>query len=195
MDFSSGVMILAGVSVLWMVMRFGYGPKMGGASLASMFKREKAQPKPGMGAEALTTLLDDCRRMVAEDSALRGMILAGPFATRKGKADTLVTLIFLTKEVERYASKDWFARWPYIARGHLVMEHKAEQSAGMWLHHLTLRGAPPLLFAFLDHASAKPPSALRNALTQGAQALDTATPDAKAALARWRDEPASHQGD
>ncbi|MFY8155242.1 MAG: hypothetical protein ACOVLI_00065, partial [Rhabdaerophilum sp.] len=55
---------------------------------------------------------------------------------------------------------------------------------GGLIHHLTLRGAPPVVLAFIE-AHAPLPPALEPALEQGATHIDIGTGDAEALLNRW----------
>ena len=199
MEMENGLYVIGAIAVLWFVARSGFGQKGRSSGLLGMFKREKALPRIGMGPEALKTLLDDLKSMEAQDACLRGLILAGPFAAKTAKADSIVTCIALCTDMERYTGRNWLARFPYIARGHLVQDFKSDAIEGGILHHLRLRGAPPLALYVVEPALAKPPAMIMARLQEGAIALATGTSDAKTALARWQNSDdasdSSHKGE
>lgn len=185
MELSSPLMLIGGVLLIWLVARFGFGRRYGAPSLGGMFRREARMAEHGLGPEALRTLLDDFRTLVAGDNALRGLILAGPFASHQGRADSVITILALSADVPAYTGRSWFARWPYINRGHLVMSHQESAAPDAITHRLTLRGAPALAVIFLGANAAEPPPEAGAALTQGAIAVETGTPDARLILERW----------
>ena len=185
MSLSNPLLLVGGIILIWFVARFGFGRRYGAPSFGGMFAREARMVEHGLGPEALRTLLDDFRSLVAADNGLRGLILAGPFASHQGSARSGATVIALSTDAPAYAGRGWFARWPYINRGHLVISHAESAVSDAILHRLTLRGAPELVVMFLDIDAAEPPVEIAAALAQGAIVVETGTSDAKALLERW----------
>lgn len=183
-DTNSALLILAGVAGLWFTTRFLYRPKGSSGGLGSMFKREAAEPVPGIGLEALRSLSDDLVSFARNEVALRGVILAGPFVARNANAASDVTAILISNDLMGQEEAAYLRRWPYIRRGHDLREQRVESVPGGLIHHLTLRGAPPVVLAFIE-AEAPLPTMLEPALKQGATFIDIGTGDAEALLSRW----------
>jgi hypothetical protein len=182
MDINQGLMLLAGVAGIWLAMRFLYRPK--GAGLGAMFRREPAIATPGIGIEALRSMVDDLETFVRNTESLRGLIVAGPFAARKADAASHVTAILISTDLSGQDGPLALAGWPYPARGHEIRERQVETGDGYILHRLTLRGAPPVELAFVL-ASASQPTVLAEALAKGALARNLGTQDAEVLLQRW----------
>lgn len=185
MDLDTGLMIMGGIAVIWFVTRFLYGPKGKSGGLSSMFRREAAETVPGIGIEALRSMVDDLATLVRNTQSLRGLVIAGPFAARKADATSSVTAILLSTDLDGQHEPLALAGWPYPARGHEIRSRRVEQGEGYVLHHLTLRGAPPVEIAFVKADLPAAPTPLRAALEAGAFCHDIGTQDADIILARW----------
>ncbi|MCU0820131.1 MAG: hypothetical protein MUF11_12665 [Beijerinckiaceae bacterium] len=183
-DFDTGLMILAGIAGLWFTTRFLYRPKGSSGGLGSMFKREVAETVPGIGLEALRSLTDDLTAFTRNETALRGVILAGPFVAKSANAASDVTAILVSNDLAGQDEAAYLRRWPYIRRGHDIRDQRLERVPGGIIHHLVLRGAPPVVLTFIKGEAAMPPQ-LEPALKQGATFIDIGTGDAEALLARW----------
>jgi len=188
MDIDQGLMLLAGVAGIWLAMRFLYRPKTGSGGFMAMFRREPAMTVPGIGIEALRSMVDDLETLVRGTESLRGLILAGPFAARKADATSHVTAILLSTDLSGQDGPLALAGWPYPARGHEIRERAVETGEGYALHRLTMRGAPSVELAFVL-IGAKQPPVLAEALTQGALARDIGTNEAELQLKRWDIHP------
>ncbi len=178
-------LLLLGVAGIWFYLRFVIGPRRGGPSLRSFFRREARETVDGLGQKAIATLLADTRAFVTEEAALRGLILAGPFAARSARAGSLVTLIALSDAPQAYLGSDWLLRWAYPARGHKVLWQREEQAAGQVVQHLGLRGAPPLEIHFVTVDHAAPPENLLPALAFGTKVIDDPAGQAERLRRRW----------
>lgn len=178
-------LLLLGAAGVWFVLRFVLGPRRGAPSLASFFRREAAESVDGLGTKAIATLLADMRGFVAGEESLRGLLLAGPFAARQGKRASLVTFIALGPAPERYAEPDWLLRWAYPARGHKILTQESETAPGLVSHHLTLRGAPPVVVHFVAYDSPELPAPLRAAFAEGASVIEDPTGLAERLRRRW----------
>ncbi len=184
-DFNSGLLILAGIAGLWFTTRFLYRPKgASGGGLRSMFTREIAEIVPGIGLEALRSMSDDLASFARNETALRGVILAGPFVARQANSASDVTAILISNDLTGQDEAAYLRRWPYIRRGHDIRDQRLERVPGGLIHHLTLRGAPPVVLAFITAEASLPPP-LESALKQGATFIDIGTGDAEALLTRW----------
>lgn len=188
MDIDQGLMLLAGVAGIWLAMRFLYRPKTASGGFLAMFRREPAIAVPGIGIEALRSMVDDLETLVRSTESLRGLILAGPFAARKADATSHVTAILLSTDLAGQDSPLALAGWPYPARGHEIRERAVESGEGYALHRLTMRGAPPVELAFVL-IGAKLPPVLAEALSEGALARDIGTSEADLQLRRWEIQP------
>lgn len=188
MNIDQGLLLLAGVAGIWFAMRFLYRPKGGVGGLTSMFRREAAVVLPGIGIEALRSMIDDLETLVRNTESLRGLIVAGPFAARKADATSHVTAILLSTDLGGQDGPMALSGWPYPSRGHEIRERQVETGEGYVLHRLTLRGAPPVELAFVRIGSALPP-VLAEALSQGAIARDIGTSEAEIQLGRWNIQP------
>lgn len=178
-------LLLLGAAAVWFVLRFILGPKRGAPTLGSFFRREPAATVEGLGRKAIATLLDDSKAFVMGENALRGLLLAGPFAARSANITSSVTLIALCDAPESYAEPDWLLRWAYPARGHKVLEQRVVQEPGHVTHHLALRGAPPIEFHFIVPDRAAPPEPLLDALKRGLSVVDDAAGQAERLRRHW----------
>jgi len=188
MSLETALPIVLAMAVLWFGTRMMAGKKMSGVSLGSMFQREKPLVKSGLGEPAIKTLLEDVKAFVHGERAVRGLILAGPFAEAAAAPEDEVTFVILVDDLTDYRDTLWRARWPYPARGHLIRDHQIETVEGAALHLLSLRGAPPLRFHFVETGLAKAPSATVKALNRGAKPIETGTDAARPTLQRWQDQ-------
>ncbi|MGL5447954.1 MAG: hypothetical protein ACRDBL_11655 [Rhabdaerophilum sp.] len=188
MNMDQGLMLLAGVAGIWFAMRFLYRPKTASGGFMRMFKREAISVVPGIGLEALRSMVDDLETLVKNTESLRGLIIAGPFAVRKADATSPVTAILLSTDLAGQDGPLALAGWPYPARGHEIRDRKIEMGEGYALHRLTLRGAPPVELAFVL-IGANLPAVLAKALSDGAFARDIGTNEAELQLARWDIRP------
>lgn len=188
MNMDQGLMLLAGVAGIWLAMRFLYRPKSAAGGFLRMFRREPAIAVPGIGIEALRSMIDDLETLVKNTGSLRGLIIAGPFAARKADATSHVTAVLLSTDLAGQDGPLALAGWPYPARGHEIRERKVETGEGYALHRLTLRGAPPVELAFVLIGSKLPP-VLADALSEGALARDIGTNEAEIQLGRWDIQP------
>lgn len=186
MSLTNGLFLLLAIGLVWLVARQQLAKRTGQSGFMAMFRREAPMRLGGMGREALESLLEDTRHLVGADAALRGLVLAGPFAVKLGSTHSIVTLVLLTREIDPYLGDDWLARWPYLSRGHGVSQHRIERSEGAVRHQLTLRGAPPIDVHFVPASAETVPPALATAFREGAIAIETGTPDGRTALERWR---------
>jgi hypothetical protein len=184
MDLDQGLMLLAGVAGIWLAMRFLYRPKGPKSGLLTMFKREPAMVVPGIGIEALRSMVDDLETFVRNTESLRGLIIAGPFASRTADATAHVTAILISHDLAGQETPMALSGWPYPSRGHEIRERQVESGEGYVLHRLTLRGAPPVELAFVRPEAELPP-ALSPALSQGAMPRDLGTNEAEIVLKRW----------
>lgn len=178
-------LLLLGAAGVWFVLRFVLGPRRGAPSLASFFRREPRESVEGLGQKAIATLLADMRSFVAGEEALRGLLLAGPFAARQAKRNSLVTFIALGPAPERFTSEDWLLRWAYPARGHKILTQESETAPGLVTHHLTLRGAPPVVVHFVAYDTPELPEPLRPAFVEGASVIEDPTGLAERLRRRW----------
>lgn len=188
MNLDQGLMLLAGVAGIWLAMRFLYRPRSAAGGFLRMFRREPAIVVPGIGVEALRSMVDDLETLVKNTESLRGLIIAGPFAARKADATSHVTAVLLSTDLAGQDGPLALAGWPYPARGHEIRERKIETGEGYALHRLTLRGAPPVELAFVL-IGAKLPPVLADALAEGALARDIGTNEAEIQLRRWDIQP------
>jgi hypothetical protein len=188
MNVDQGLMLLAGVAGIWLAMRFLYRPKTAAGGFLRMFRREPAVAVPGIGIEALRSMVDDLETLVKNTQSLRGLIIAGPFAARKADATSHVTAILLSTDLSGQDGPLAIAGWPYPARGHEIRERKVETGPGYALHRITMRGAPPVELAFVQIGADLPP-VLAEALSEGALARDLGTNEAEIQLSRWSIQP------
>lgn len=188
MSLETALPIVLAMAVLWIATRAMAGKKLGGVSLGGMFTREKPLVTSGLGEPAIKTLLEDVKAFVHAERAARGLILAGPFAEAAAKPEDEVTFVILVDDLADYRDTLWRARWPYPARGHLIRDHQIEAVEGAVLHRMSLRGAPPLAFHFVELGLAKAPVAIAKALNRGAKPIETGTDAARVALQRWQDQ-------
>jgi hypothetical protein len=184
MSVDQALMVLAGVAVIWLAMRFLYRPKGARASLGAFFKREPVETVPGLGVAAIRSLVDDLQDFARQQDGLRGLILAGPFAIHRADSRSILTAIFIAQDLTGQDDPAYLASWAYPARGHPVQSHQIERFAGVILHRIRLRGAPPLELAFVLAGQAKP-EILSAALDIGALPTALGTDDAQAHLDRW----------
>lgn len=183
------VMLLVAVAGFWFFARFVVAPRRGaGPGLRAMFRRERVMPRIGLGRDAIATLLDDTREFVVDEEALRGLILAGPFAAKLAEAESLVTLILLTDTPARFAGDDWLARWRYIRRGHDVIDHQIETHESGATHRMTLRGAPPLVMRFEHFPTLAPPVGLEAALDEGSATIEDPAGQAEKLRLSWAEQ-------
>lgn len=178
-------LLLLGVAGVWFFMRFVLGPKRGGPTFASFFRREARETVEGLGQKAISTLVADTRALVVAEPGLRGLLLAGPFAARAGKMTSHVTFVLLTDAPEKYRDEEWLLRWAYPARGHKVVTQREAVEPGHVTHHLTLRGAPPVEMHFVAADRAAAPETLRAALRIGWSVLEDPTGQAERLRRRW----------
>lgn len=179
-------LLLLGVAGVWVFLRFVVGPRRGAPSFGSLFRREAAPQMEGLGQKAIATLLADTRSFAIAEDALRGLLLAGPFAVRKARQDSLVVLVALCDAPERYSEAEWVLRWAYPARGHKVLSHKiTRDEPGHVAHQLTLRGAPPVALHFVAVDRAGPPDALRAAVVEGFSLIEDPAGEAERLRRRW----------
>jgi hypothetical protein len=178
-------LLLLGAAAVWFVLRFILGPKRGAPSLGSFFRREPAEVVEGLGRKAIATLLEDTKAFVAGENALRGLLLAGPFATRSATITSPVTLVALCDAPESYAEPDWLMRWAYLARGHKVIQQAISREPGLVTHRLVLRGAPPVDVHFMQPDRAAPPEALEIALKSGLSVVEDPSGQAERLRRRW----------
>lgn len=178
-------LLLLGVAGIWFFMRFVLGPRRGGPTFSSFFKREARETVDGLGQKAIATLLADTKALVVAEASLRGLLLAGPFAGRAGKMSSPVTFIVITDAPEQYRDGDWLLRWAYPARGHQVLAHREANEPGHVSHHLTLRGAPPVELHFVPGDRAAAPDPLRAALRLGLIVIEDPTGQAERLRRRW----------
>ena len=170
---------------IWFFMRFVLGPKRGGPTFASFFKREARETVEGLGQKAISTLVADTRALVVGEPGLRGLLLAGPFAARAAKMTSPVTFVVLTDAPEQYRDDEWLLRWAYPARAHPVLARRDTIEPGHVAHHLSLRGAPPVEMHFVTADRAAAPDALRPALRIGWSVLEDPTGQAERLRRRW----------
>lgn len=178
-------LLLLGVAGIWFFMRFVLGPRRGGPTFGSFFRREEREAVEGLGQKAIATLIADTRAFVVGEQALRGLILAGPFATRAGKMTSTVTLIALSDAPEHYRDEDWMLRWAYPARGHKVLEKRETHEPGHVMHALRLRGAPPVELHFVAGDRAAAPEVLQPAIKAGASVIEDPAGQAERLRRRW----------
>lgn len=185
MNVDQGLMLLAGVAGLWLAMRFLYRPKAAAGGLLRMFRREPVRPVPGIGIEALRSMVADFEALVRNTESLRGLMIAGPFAARRADSASTVTAILLSTDLSGQEGPLALSGWPYPARGHEIRERKVEQGEGYVLHRLTLRGAPPVDIAFVRLGAPLPP-VLAGPLSEGVLVRDIGLSEAETQLARWK---------
>jgi hypothetical protein len=188
MPISQVLLMLGGVAVIWAVMRFVIAPKTGSPSIGGMFKREAALPAIGMGREAIKTLVDDASAFVAIELSLRGLVLAGPFASKLGLPSSVISLVFFTDDLSQYQDREWLGRWGYPAKDHRVEDYHRTDGENHIIHHLGLRGAPPVMAWFVEiptHVAA-PPDTLRPALIEGMSIISDPTGQVSTIIRNWR---------
>lgn len=181
--------LLLAIIGVWFAARFLVMPggrrRKGG--LAAMFRREAEVMAKGLGEPAIRTLLDDSRDFARSRPDLRGLVLAGPFAAGTASPESPITLIFLAESPSPYATPEALGTWAYIGRGHTVTANRVETDRDMVLHHLTLRGAPPVELAFVPADATAVPAALVQAVTIGMKPQDDPTGQAAALALAWRE--------
>lgn len=185
MSTEAVLFIVLAIAALWLMARWQSGPKGRRGLSLGLFRREKRETVPGLGPQAIRTLIDDTIAFVRKEPGLAGLVLAGSFAAETGKADSTVVFIVPAADLAPYAGRDWLARWPYPARGHVVQQFQSASADGVTSQRFVLRGAPPITIHFVDAAREAAPPALAEALAEGAMALETGTSAAKALVARW----------
>lgn len=184
----NALLIILAIAGFWFVARVLGGPRNARSSLSGMFSREKPVSLTGLGKVAIATLLEDTRKFVVAAPDLRGLILAGPFAKEAATSHTPVTLIILAEDIEPYSGKPWLARWGYLARGHMIMEHKIEIEGPEAQHSLTLRGSPPLRIHFVRMDLLDPPATLKTALAEGTATIEDPTGIAEKIRVHWAEQ-------
>lgn len=187
-SLDNAFLLLIAVAGFWFTARFLIGPKRGAPGLKAMFGREKPVPLMGIGKDAIATLLADSRKFVVSAPDLRGLILAGPFAVEAAGSRSTVTLVILSEDVAPYAGKEWLARWPYPARGHVITDHRIDHDAAGAIHRMTLRGSPPLEVHFVRVSQLDVPPALHQALAEGAESIDDPAGLAEKLRQRWSEQ-------
>lgn len=185
-SLDNAFLLLVAIAGFWFVARFVAGPRRGAPGLRGMFTRESPVKREGMDSAAIATLLGDARKFVAGEAALHGLILAGPFAAGTALPDSTVTLVAFGESVAAYAGPEWLARWAYPAREHAVRQHDIAATGAGFLHRLELRGAPPLVFAFLPPDAALPEAPLREALETGMRIVEDPAGRVGQVVERWR---------
>ncbi|CAN1571034.1 hypothetical protein MCEMSEM23_03240 [Rhabdaerophilaceae bacterium] len=194
LDVNSGLLIIGGIAMIWFATRHLYGPKRPRVSMLGMFRREAVGVVPGLGIAALRSMIDDLVTLVKNTQSLRGLVIAGPFAARLADPTSTVTAILFSTDLTGQGEPLALAGWPYPARGHDIRSRKVEEGDGFILHHLTLRGAPPLTIAFVRTDLDAAPEPLRAALDLGAISCEIGTRDAEVILARWSIKTIKHKG-
>jgi hypothetical protein len=192
MNIDAALYIVAAIAILWFGTRMLLGKRAPRSSLAQMFTREKPLPRVGIGADAIRTLITDTQSFAQGERAIRGLILAGPFAAKAAKPDDEVTFVLLADDLADYRETLWRARWPYPQRGHFYRDHRIEEAGEALIHRINLRGAPPIALHFVPVEAASPSAATAQALKRGAKPLETGTDAARRALARWNNHSGDH---
>jgi hypothetical protein len=185
MNFDAALYIVAAIAILWFGTRIMLGKRAPGSSLTQMFTREKPMAVTGLGQAAIRTLVEDTLAFEHGERAIRGVILAGPFASKLAGPEDEVSFVMLADDLADYRETSWRARWPYPQRGHLVLDHRIEEVEGALVHRIALRGAPPITLHFVPVEAANAPAEAARAILKGAKPLDTGTDAARRALARW----------
>lgn len=181
--------LLGGVAAIWAIMRFIIAPKKGGGiSLGGMFRREQSLPTLGMGREAIKTLIEDASGFVAVELTLRGLMLAGPFASKLGQPESVVSLVFFADDLSLYQDREWLGRWGYPAKDHRVEDYRRTLGDNHIIHHLGLRGAPPVeaWFVKIPTHVVTPPDGLYKALHAGMSIISDPTGHLATISRNWR---------
>ena len=184
-SLSNPLLLVLGIGGLWFFARFILGPRRGAPGLKSMFAREKPVARPGLGKDAIRTLIDDTRAFVVEGADLLGLILAGPFAAKAATPESGVILVVLCRDLKAYSDRAWLPRWAYPARGHPVSTHAIEVSSQEVVHRFTLRGSPPVAVHFVLAEIREAPVSLQSALGIGAMLLDDPSGAAEKLRQQW----------
>lgn len=167
----NAMLLLVVVAGFWFTVRFVVAPRRGAPGLADMFRREAVTPTIGLGREAIASLLGDTRQFAVKEAGIRGLLLAGAYASRQAEPSSPVVLIALADEPLSYRGEDWLTRWHYIKRGHDVLTRDETADEGIVRHQLRLRGAPPVEFHFLAQ-TAQIGDALEEAFEDGLVVID-----------------------
>jgi hypothetical protein len=187
LTIENGFYVMLAIVGFWFTVRFVIGPKRGAPRFGAMFGREKPVKLAGVGKEAIATLLQDISRFMARENAMRGLILAGPFAGNSAEAKSIVTLVAVCEDLSGYIGKEWVENWQYPARGHAIIRHEIVVDPGMITHDMTLRGAPALVIHFVRTDASSPPERFSAALEEGSQTLEDSTGVTEKLRRNWAD--------
>jgi len=184
--------LLLAVIGFWFTARFLVMPGRGRGGLAGLLKRESRVKEGGLDTAAIRTLVEDSRAFARQRPDIRGLLLAGEFAAGTAQPASTVVLVFLAERIADFAKPDDIAGWPYTTRGHPVLSHEANLvEHGVALHRLSLRGAPPVLLAFLAVDGQALPASLEAAVRIGCLVLDDPSGRAQALRQAWREAPSA----
>lgn len=182
--------LLIAILGIWFALRFILAPGSKGpggkrSGLAAMFRRERPVETGGLGQGAISTLLADSKAFAQARPDLRGLVLAGPFAAGTARPDSPVTLVFLAEDPARYALPTALEGWGYPARGHAVLGYDVRTEPWGARHELRLRGAPPLILAFVVAQGAACPSDLADAAGQALRIIEDPAGQARVLHEAW----------
>ena len=188
MSLSNLFLLLGGVALVWLFLRFGLGPRRGAPGLGSMFRRERAVRIRGLDSAAIATLVRDAEALVAGSPELDGLALTGPFADSSADPASEVVLATVMRG-EAPQMEAFLARWAYPARGHRLREQASEGHALGLRLRLRLAGAPPVRWEMLAaNAPFEPDAELARALRHGFTILDSGSGALKTRLAALKDQ-------
>jgi hypothetical protein len=184
-SLNNPLLLVLGIGGLWFFARFILGPRRGAPGLKSMFAREKPIVQPGIGKDAIRTLIDDTRAFVVEGGDLLGLLLAGPFAAKAATTTSSVILIVLCRDLKAYSDAEWLPRWAYPARGHAINTHVIEVLPEEVIHRFTLRGSPEVVIHFVPLDRLEAPTSLQPALGMGAILIEDPSGAAEKLRQHW----------
>jgi hypothetical protein len=179
--------LLLAVVGFWFAARFLVMPGRKGSGLAAMFRREAPVREAGLDQAAIRTLVEDSRTFARQRPDIRGLLLAGDFAAGTARPDSSVVLVFLTDNPGVLSGKAGLSGWSYPERGHAVVTHDVSTEDGAVLHRLVLRGAPPVMLAFVGTEGRALPASLAAPIRAGCQVLDDPAGQAAARRQDWRE--------
>ncbi|WP_284179333.1 hypothetical protein [Rhabdaerophilum sp. SD176] len=182
--------LLLAVIGFWFAARFLVMPGRSRSGLAGMFRREAPVREAGLDQAAIRTLVEDSRTFARHRPDIRGLLLAGEFASGTARPDSAVVLIFLSESPGVFSGRESLSGWPYPERGHAILAHDKVVEDGAVLHRLVLKGAPPVTLAFIATEGRSLPAPLAPPVRAGCQILDDPAGQAASLRQAWRERAA-----
>ncbi|MCZ8182851.1 MAG: hypothetical protein O9322_07755 [Beijerinckiaceae bacterium] len=179
--------LLLAVIGFWFAARFLVMPGRNRSGLAGMFRREAPVREAGLDQAAIRTLVEDSRAFARQRPDIRGLLLAGAFASGTARPDSAVVLVFLAENPAVFVDGESLSGWPYPERGHAIITRDVATEDGAALHRLVLKGAPPVTLGFIAPESRALPASLAAPVRAGCQILDDPAGQAASLRQAWRE--------